>query len=288
MHKAARLLRGGRRERVRERGREALRARLVKVWLDGALVDGEASACIAPSDHGFLRRGRRVRDAALVRRAGRSRSPSTCARLRGGRRSDCGIAMPRATTSSAAAHAVLEANGLADARMRITVTSGPGPPGLAARRRAADRAGRRAAADAVAADRDRDRRRALRRDERSPLAGVKTMSLAESVIALAEARAAGADEALLLNTRGELCEATTANVFLVHDGIAATPPLDAGLPGRHHARARAGARARSSARCRRADAARAPRRRSSPRRPVRCSRWSTSTAARSATASRAR
>ena len=68
----------------------------------------------------------------------------------------------------------------------------------------------------------------LRRDERSPLAGVKTVSLAESVTALAEARAAGADEALVLNRSGDLCEATTANVFLVHDGVAATPPVDAG------------------------------------------------------------
>jgi branched-chain amino acid aminotransferase len=47
-------------------------------------------------------------------------------------------------------------------------------------------------------------------------------------MALAEAREAGADEALLLNARGELCEATTANVFLVRDGIATTPPLDSG------------------------------------------------------------
>ena len=54
------------------------------------------------------------------------------------------------------------------------------------------------------------------------------MSLAESATALAEARAAGADEALVLNRNGDLCEATTANVFLVHDGIAATPPLEAG------------------------------------------------------------
>ena len=60
------------------------------------------------------------------------------------------------------------------------------------------------------------------------MAGVKTVSLAESVTALAEARAAGADEALVLNTRGDLCEATTANVFLVHDGVAATPPVEAG------------------------------------------------------------
>jgi branched-subunit amino acid aminotransferase/4-amino-4-deoxychorismate lyase len=57
---------------------------------------------------------------------------------------------------------------------------------------------------------------------------VKTISLAESVWAYAEARAAGADEALVLNTAGELCEATTANLFVVRDGTAATPPLESG------------------------------------------------------------
>jgi branched-chain amino acid aminotransferase len=30
------------------------------------------------------------------------------------------------------------------------------------------------------------------------------------------------------NTRGELCEATGSNVFVVRDGVARTPPADAG------------------------------------------------------------
>ena len=64
-----------------------------------------------------------------------------------------------------------------------------------------------------------------RRDEDSPLAGVKTISLAESVMALSEARARGAAEALLLNRRGDVCEATTANVFCVRDGRVATPSV---------------------------------------------------------------
>jgi branched-chain amino acid aminotransferase len=65
-------------------------------------------------------------------------------------------------------------------------------------------------------------------DERRPLVGVKTTSRAESVIALAYARDRGADEALFLNTAGNVCEATTANVFAVRDGLVATPPLSAG------------------------------------------------------------
>ena len=70
------------------------------------------------------------------------------------------------------------------------------------------------------------------------------------MIALAEARDAGADEALLLNTAANLCEATTANVFLVHDGVAATPPLDSGMPGRDHARSTCWRWAPRSERCR--------------------------------------
>jgi branched-chain amino acid aminotransferase len=69
-------------------------------------------------------------------------------------------------------------------------------------------------------------------DERNPLAGVKTTSRADTVMGLAYARERGADEALFLNGRGDVCEATTANVFAVQDGNVATPPLSAGcLPG---------------------------------------------------------
>jgi branched-chain amino acid aminotransferase len=46
------------------------------------------------------------------------------------------------------------------------------------------------------------------------------------------ARERGADEALFFNQAGNLCEATTANVFAVLDGAVTTPPLSAGcLPG---------------------------------------------------------
>ena len=129
--------------------------------------------------------------------------------------------------------------------MRITVTSGSGPAGLA--RGAGPPTALVVAlpltpwpptSTAIVSR--------FRRDEHSPLAGVKTTSLAESVIALAEARDAGADEALVLNIAGNLCEATTANVFLVRDGVAATPPLDVGVPGRDHPRARPGARRRGA------------------------------------------
>ncbi len=75
------------------------------------------------------------------------------------------------------------------------------------------------------------------RNERSPLAGIKCASYAENLVALDQARRAGADEVLFFNTRGELCEAATANVFLVRGGKVLTPPLSSGcLPGTMRAR----------------------------------------------------
>lgn len=66
------------------------------------------------------------------------------------------------------------------------------------------------------------------RNERSPLAGVKSTSYAENVVALRHAHDRGASEALLANTVGELCEGTGTNVFVVVDGELVTPPLSSG------------------------------------------------------------
>ncbi len=66
------------------------------------------------------------------------------------------------------------------------------------------------------------------RNENSALAGVKSTSYAENVVALARAKEAGATEALLANTKGELCEGTGTNIFVELDGKLATPPLESG------------------------------------------------------------
>lgn len=66
----------------------------------------------------------------------------------------------------------------------------------------------------------------------SPLAGVKVTSWLENVWNLHEAQAAGFDEVVLLNERGEVAECTAANIFCVHNGRVKTPPLSSGcLPG---------------------------------------------------------
>ena len=51
-------------------------------------------------------------------------------------------------------------------------------------------------------------------------------------MALAEARSQGASEAIILNRAGNVCEATTANVFAVRGGEVSTPSIESGcLPG---------------------------------------------------------
>jgi aminodeoxychorismate lyase len=65
-----------------------------------------------------------------------------------------------------------------------------------------------------------------------PLAGFKTANKLPQILARAKANAAGADEALLLNTDGYVAEGTSSNVFGIKRGIVYTPPLAAGiLPG---------------------------------------------------------
>jgi branched-chain amino acid aminotransferase len=66
------------------------------------------------------------------------------------------------------------------------------------------------------------------RNERGATTGLKTISYAENVRALAYAHECGAKEAIFLNTRGEVCEATGSNLFLVIDGTAVTPPAESG------------------------------------------------------------
>lgn len=128
---------------------------------------------------------------------------------------------------------VLTAAGPAASRLRITVTGGAGPMGPA---RPAPDVARATVVVQAGAGTVGATARAARvpwvRNERSPLAGLKTTSYAENVAALAAARVAGADEALLADTRGRLSEGATSNVVVERDGELLTPALATGcLPG---------------------------------------------------------
>lgn len=66
------------------------------------------------------------------------------------------------------------------------------------------------------------------RNERSAVVGAKTTSYAENVVALDWAHQRGFSEGLFANTRGELCEGTGTNVFVVKEGRVLTPPTASG------------------------------------------------------------
>lgn len=73
---------------------------------------------------------------------------------------------------------------------------------------------------------------AIRRNETSPASRLKTLSYMDNILAAREAAAARCDDALFLNTRGEVAATTIANIFILRAGQLTTPPLSAGiLPG---------------------------------------------------------
>jgi branched-chain amino acid aminotransferase len=71
-----------------------------------------------------------------------------------------------------------------------------------------------------------------RRNEYAMTAGLKTLAYVDAVAGLLEARHAGADEALFLDTEGHCSEATASNLFIWTGAELVTPPLSCGvLPG---------------------------------------------------------
>ncbi|MDI6828051.1 MAG: aminotransferase class IV, partial [Armatimonadota bacterium] len=69
----------------------------------------------------------------------------------------------------------------------------------------------------------------FRSDELSPLSRIKHTGILWKVMARAEARRVGMDDALLLNTKGHISEATAANIFWTRDKKLFTPSLDCGI-----------------------------------------------------------
>ncbi len=146
-----------------------------------------------------------------------------------------GIPIPPAlrdhvAVSARAAHAA----GYAHASVRLTVTRGPAPPGLAPPPHPAPTV---ALAIAPLAPPGAPRpivaaMASARRNEYALTASIKTLSYTESVLALAQAKAAGADDAIFLDTAGHVSEATASNIFAVIDDTLVTPPVGCGvLPG---------------------------------------------------------
>jgi branched-chain amino acid aminotransferase len=72
----------------------------------------------------------------------------------------------------------------------------------------------------------------LHRNSQSPLSRLKSTCYMENILARMAARATGCDEAIFLNEQGYLAEGSSTNVFLVSNGELITPCFESGvLPG---------------------------------------------------------
>lgn len=69
----------------------------------------------------------------------------------------------------------------------------------------------------------------LRNDRRALAPAAKTGNYLNNALALVEAHRAGGDDAVMLNSDGDVTEATTANVFWANGGEVRTPSLECGI-----------------------------------------------------------
>lgn len=194
------------------------------MWVNGVLLDAE-DAAVPALDHGMTV-GDGVFETLRVyegRPFAVTRHLDRLARSGAG----LGLVMPERAELARALAEVVDAAGIAEGRVRLTVTAGPGPLGSGREPGAATIVAAVAPLDPVSPTTSVITVPWVR-NERSPLAGLKTTSYAENVVALARAHAAGASEALFANTVGDLCEGTGTNVFLVVGGRLLTPPLSSG------------------------------------------------------------
>lgn len=194
------------------------------IWINGRVIS-TAEARISPFDHGFI-----VGDGVFETLVARNGSPFTPTRHWKRLCASCeamGMVPPAFEICLQAMHEIMRANDLADARVRVTITSGDGPLG-------SDRGDSAATMTVVATPlkpwppTESVITLQWRRNERGALAGIKSTSYAENVRALALAHAKGAGEAVFANTRDELCEGTGTNIFVVVNGRVQTPPLSSG------------------------------------------------------------
>ena len=197
----------------------------VSVWVDGRLSDG-ASSAINALDHG-LTVGDGVFETCLVR-AGQAFALGRHLRRLERSAATLGLRLPpEAQIRTAVAQTLAAAELDGAGRLRITVTGGLGPIGSGRGEAdptlvvvAAPAAPWPAHNAAVTVP--------WTRNEKSAIAGAKTTSYAENVVAIEYAHAHDATEAVFANTRGELCEGTGSNVLVVIGGELITPPLRSG------------------------------------------------------------
>jgi branched-subunit amino acid aminotransferase/4-amino-4-deoxychorismate lyase len=142
-----------------------------------------------------------------------------------------GLPAPGAARLRSAAETAIAAAGLAGARaaVRLTWTAGSGGRGLERPAAPEPRLIAAAAASPAPVGSVSLVLASIRRNPSSPTSRLKTLAYLDNVLARREAVAAGADEAVMLNTMGELACAAAANLFWVSEGRLFTPALRCGV-----------------------------------------------------------
>jgi branched-chain amino acid aminotransferase len=197
----------------------------MRAWINGQLLADPTAPALLVTDHGFT-----VGDGVFEAIKVVDGQPFALTRhLERLARSAQGLGLPAPDDELVrrGVAAVLEGQDLPLGRIRITFTGGPAPLG---RGRGDEPPTLVVVADAMA---EWPRSTAVAtvpwpRNERGALAGLKTTSYAENVVALAKAKESGASEAIFANLAGHLCEGTGTIVFYVVDGELRTPTLASG------------------------------------------------------------
>lgn len=131
----------------------------------------------------------------------------------------------------------IRANGLGEARLRVTVAGGEGEiaPELSSCKEAVVFVVAKSYTPYAVEIYQRGFRAvvsSIRRNSQSPLSRLKSNNYLDNLLARREAKSAGAEEALLLNEHGFVTEGSISNLFLVSGDVLLTPDEDSGiLPG---------------------------------------------------------
>ncbi|HEY0697417.1 MAG TPA: branched-chain amino acid transaminase, partial [Micromonospora sp.] len=204
-----------------------------KVWLDGALVDASA-ATVHVSAHG-LHYGMGFFEG--VRCHGTPEGPAIFRltdHLRRMARSAATylVQLPYSVDDLAeACRSVIRANGLTDSYLRPIAFVGPGPNPLQAKYQVAVLASPNG--PLVGGPKDTGVQAKISSFQRMPShvippAAKATGQYLNSYLAQMEALTSGFDEAILLNTEGQVTDGWAHNLFAVRDGVLRTPPLSSG------------------------------------------------------------
>lgn len=197
----------------------------MRTWFNGELLQTPDEPVISPLDHGMI-----VGDGVFETVQINGNRPFALTRhldrlVRSAQ--GLGIGTPDVGAIREGIAATMDGQEIEFGRIRVTVTSGSGPLG-------SPRGGGDLTHMVISEPSTRPPDVASivtvpwPRNERGAVSGLKTTSYAENALMIEHALARGASEAVMPNTRGELCEGTGSNIFYVVGDRLITPTLSAG------------------------------------------------------------